>query len=115
MIQAVREITKWDVVGNINHTYLIEGDKMLAYIKVGTAQPQYFSKPITFDRRYRKFETVTPNPFGEVKNDDVVEVTGSGGKVYYVDLHKSTCTCSGFRFRGKCKHIQQAMEMVSNV
>lgn len=53
------ETTKWKSSGHIpNHTYIInEKDKCVGYIKEGTSVPIKFSKPMMFDRRYRKFIT----------------------------------------------------------
>jgi hypothetical protein len=35
----------------------------------------------------------------------IVEVKGSKGNTYIVNLAKKTCTCGGFVYRGKCKHV----------
>jgi len=41
------------------HTYMIENQKMLGYIKEGTDTPFVFSKPKTFEQRGRKFVEVS--------------------------------------------------------
>jgi hypothetical protein len=39
------------------HTYLLDGNNLVAYIKVGEQKPFYFKNPIKgFDKRGRKFE-----------------------------------------------------------
>ena len=39
------------------HTYLLDGNNLVAYIKVGEQKAFYFKNPIKgFDRRGRKFE-----------------------------------------------------------
>jgi len=111
MSQAYREITVWECNSQeINHTYLIEGNNMLAYIRYGTSTPQYFSAPMRIDKRGRKFEEVTPNPFDNslgILKSNIKEIQGSKGQKYIVDLDEKTCTCSGFTFRGTCKHIKE--------
>lgn len=89
------------------HVYLLEGTKLVAYIKTGTTEPFYFKNGIKgFDRRGRKFEIVQPNPF-TVKATERIEVQGSKGQVYYIDRDEKTCTCPGFTFRGNCRHIKE--------
>jgi len=43
----------------------------------------------------------------EVKPSGIIEVAGSKGSVYYLDIGQGTCTCPGFTFRGACKHIAE--------
>ena len=62
-MEAVKETTVWEGAVQANHTYLLEGDNMIAYIKFGKGEPFYFKKPIRIDKRGRKFEVVKPNPF----------------------------------------------------
>jgi hypothetical protein len=95
------------------HTYLIDGTTLVAYIRAGTTVPFYFKNGIKgFAKSGRKFATVTPNPF-EVPAlaDHLISITGSKGQVYTVDTHEGTCTCSGYTFRGTCKHVK-ALETV---
>jgi hypothetical protein len=81
---------------------------MLAYIKVGSTTPFYFKKPITIDKRGRRFTPVKPNPFKAVKEKStIVKVSGSKGNVYSIDTVDKTCTCPGYTFRGSCKHIKE--------
>ena len=48
-MEAVVETTVWNDSNNANHTYLLDGSKMIAYIKVGDTVPFYFKNPITID------------------------------------------------------------------
>jgi len=101
-MEALRETTDW---ATPNHTYLLDGTTLVAYIKQGETTPFYFSKGIKhFDKRGRKFEKVSTDLFESHVESAVIEVMGSKGAVYYVDPEASTCTCPGFTFRGKCKH-----------
>jgi hypothetical protein len=109
-MQAYKEITVWDDGNtNINHTYLLDSDKMLAYIRKGTEDEFWFKTPIRIDKRGRKFELVKQNPFtglgGRIQN--LKEIDGSKGQKYIINLDDNTCTCPGFTFRGICKHIKE--------
>lgn len=111
-MEAVRETTDWGNVSCANHTYLLDGTKLVAYIKQGETVPFYFKNPINgFDTRYRTFEKLKTNPFKvKPKKSAVIEVAGSKGSVYYVDVEQKTCTCPGFQFRGDCKHIKELIK-----
>jgi hypothetical protein len=101
-MEAVREITDWETP---NHIYLLDGTKLVAYIKQGTVEPFYFKNPIKgFDKRGRKFEAADKNLFEASASTNLIEVQGSKGAVYYVDPELHSCTCPGYTFRGKCKH-----------
>jgi hypothetical protein len=85
---------------------------MFAYVKFGTGLPEKFSKPIRIDIRGRKFkvnsEQYNIDVEAEVPEGRVIEVVGSKGDVYRVTELRGeySCTCSGFKFRGDCKHIK---------
>ena len=104
-MEAIKETTVWKE-GNVpNHTYLLDGTNLVAYIKQGEKTPFYFSQPIkNFDRRGRKFVKADIKLFNAPKSS-LREVAGSKGATYYVDDEAKTCTCPGFTFRGTCKHI----------
>jgi hypothetical protein len=108
-MEAVKEITVWEGSLQANHTYLLDGDKMLAYIRKGTEDEFWFKNPIRIDKRGRKFEPVKTNPFtclgGSIRNTK--EVVGSKGQKYIINLDDNTCTCPGFTFRGDCKHVKE--------
>jgi len=104
---ALKEVTVWKDGTTANHTYLLDGDNMVAYIKQGTKDPFYFKRPIKgFSRSGRKFEELKKNPFKVEVKSDLKEVIGSKGEKYFVDEEAKTCTCPGFSFRGKCKHVE---------
>lgn len=107
-MQAYKETTIWTDGSNCNHTYLLDGDSMIAYIPAGKSVAQYFSKPIRISRSGRKFQALADNPFEQpVVASTLIEVAGSKGNSYYIDTEAMTCTCPGFTFRGACKHTKE--------
>ena len=60
-----REITKWEIeFRQPNHTYLMSDsmDKIYGYFKWHNPNDfQMFSKPLRFDKRYRKFKVLKTN------------------------------------------------------
>ena len=107
-MEAVREVTDWAVP---NHTYLLDGTTLVAYIKQGESEPFYFKNGIKgFDKRGRKFVKADAGLFDshvDAAENTKVEVKGSKGNSYFVDTVEGTCTCPGFTFRGKCKHTEE--------
>lgn len=104
-----REITEWAEGTCANHTYLLNDSKdmMFAYIKEGDTQVNRFNKPITISTRGRKFlVTSIPVPADLVQKPIGVQVKGSREGVIYT-VTPSGCTCSGYKFRGKCKHFTE--------
>ena len=98
-----------------NGVYLLDDgkSKMYAFRPFGTGAIKVFKNPIRIDLRGRKFvinsvqfktELTEPEPEGRV-----FTVTGSKGDQYTVNEVRGSwsCTCSGFRFRGECKHIKE--------
>lgn len=106
-MEALREVTDWGKSSAPNHTYLLDGNNLVAYIKQGDTAPFYFKNPIKgFDKRGRKFVAVKPNPFKAKKVSNTIAIKGSKGQTYYVDPEAKSCTCPGFQFRGNCKHLE---------
>ena len=113
-MEALLETTVWENGETKNHTYLLEGTSLVAYIKAGEDKPFYFKNPIKhFDKRGRTFVKVSADPFKvkqAVQPSYLKTVAGSKpGVTYTVNTQDQTCTCPGFTFRGKCKHIQEAL------
>ena len=111
-MQALKETTVWeDGNKNINHTYLLDGDRMVAYIRYGTDQPFWFKNPIRISRSGRKFERASDDLFNISMNvltpNNIKEVEGSKGQTYMVNLDEGTCTCPGYTYRGACKHTRE--------
>jgi hypothetical protein len=104
-MQALRETTGGDFHP---HVYILEGNSLVAYVRVGTTEPYYFKNPIKgFDKRGRKFETVELAIDAPAESSNIVEIEGSKGAKYILDKVLCTCTCPGFTFRGDCKHVKE--------
>jgi hypothetical protein len=100
-----------------NHVYLLSDNKeyMHGYVKAGSRLLEMMKSKYRFGTTKRKFQEV-PNTFGFVEQPAVVvadtedrwTVTGSRGEKYTVERvgKKLTCTCSGFKFRSKCRHTE---------
>lgn len=97
-----------------NGIYLLDDSKskMYAYRSPRDAKIKVFKNPIRIDVRGRKF-VINPEQFKTNVQEQqpegrVWEVKGSKGDVYKVSELNGTlsCTCSGFRFRGDCKHVK---------
>ena len=100
-MEAVIEIT-----GDLfpAHTYLLDGNNLVAYVKVNETEPFYFKNPIKgFDKRGRKFAPGNIKLFTVKKARNEHTVVGSSGQTYTVT--EDSCTCPGFTYRGTCKHM----------
>jgi hypothetical protein len=88
------------------HTYLLDGNNLVAYVKKGETTPFYFKNPIKgFDKRGRKFIPGNITVFTTKKESHAKTVIGSSGQTYTVT--EDSCTCAGFTYRGSCKHLGQ--------
>jgi hypothetical protein len=97
-----------------NGIYLLDESKskMYAFKPKGTGTIKVFTNPIRIDVRGRKFAINSVQFKTQLTEEEpegrVIEVTGSKGDVYKVtELNGNlSCTCSGFKFRGDCKHVK---------
>lgn len=112
--EILQEVSTWNGDYNCNHTYLLNGDKIIAYIKEGDNQVNIINSKMRIDKRYRKFIKVKNSALSKLipkekpTNIRVFNVQ-SKEKVYIVELNTTksrySCNCTGFTYRGKCKHI----------
>ena len=107
MIRILRETT--GTVGEFTyqpHLYYVNEKDKLVWFQVADYSRglDKYSKPLSFDMRRRKFDQIGTVP--ELHDDDIVEVPGSNGKVYLVNKNNNSCTCTGYKFHGRCKHLK---------
>jgi len=108
-MQALKETTVWENKASPNHTYLLDGNNLVAYIRYGTTEAKYFTSPIKgFSKSGRKFVSASLDLFEfPTQVAKVKQVVGSKGDVYIINLDEGTCTCPGYTYRGACKHTKE--------
>lgn len=114
----VKEITSdWTGVSrNPNHTYLMNDSmsKIYGYFMWNNpADFKMFKKPLQFDTRYRKFKILQTGYKLATDDSDAKSwvIEGSKGHKYVVsqDDLGYNCSCVGFKYHGKCKHIDEVI------
>lgn len=111
----VKEITHWkEVSRQPNHTYLMSDnmEKVFGYFKWHNPNDfQMLRTPLKIDTRYRKFKVLQTgyNFAGEATKTWTIE--GSKGNKYVVSQDELgyNCSCVGYKYHGKCKHIDEVM------
>jgi hypothetical protein len=97
MIEILQEITEWDSPIH-NGIYHVNGAGQLVQYN-----DKVFNSPMKqFSKSRRKFTKIGERE--EALAPGVKTVQGSNGKVYTIDDGK--CSCPGYTFRGKCKHVE---------
>jgi hypothetical protein len=112
-MQAVQEVTVWTgCTQQPNHIYLLDGSQAIAYMAFGTAEPKYFKRPLRLDLRGRRFVPADSALFTAKpsRQSRLIQVAGSKGAEYTVDLDSETCTCPGYQFRGRCRHLSELID-----
>ena len=105
-MKLVQEITVFSDAKMPNHSYLLNvAGVAIGMRKFSAGEVVRFRTPILLDRRGRTFKLVDDLGSDADVSSKVVEVAGSGSNVYTVDLDKKQCSCTGFKYRGECKHI----------
>jgi len=123
-ISAYKEVTEWD--GEFSklpqNVYLFDGkSNALAYAKDGDPEIFVFHTPLRIDTRRRKFVKVKHHQLDEFaltvktkpKSDNPSwTVKSESGNTYTVELidGKYQCNCTGFSYRGSCKHSKSVAE-----
>jgi hypothetical protein len=113
------ETTEWPD-NTRNGVYLLNDSKskMYAFRPAGVSDIKVFRAPIKIDIRGRKFKLNDVQFKTTVKEQEPQgrwwTVKGSRGDEYRVTESGGTfaCSCSGFRFRGACKHVESIRQTV---
>lgn len=97
-----------------NGIYLLDDAKSRMYaFRPANGEIKTFRNPIRIDTRGRKF-VISPVQFRTGLKEPEPEgrywvVKGSKGDEYRVTENRGewSCSCSGFKFRGQCRHITE--------
>lgn len=110
------ETTEYADAKSANGVYLLDDTKTKMYAfraNAGRGATQVFKNPIRIDVRGRKF-VINPVQYPTTAKEPepqgrVWYVKGSQGNQYKVteDRGEWNCTCSGWRFRGQCRHVTE--------
>jgi len=103
-MKILREKTDWGEYDIGSHIYHVDDNGWLVAFDNGSGLVTFKNPLKTFSKTRRKFETIEYLP--EDLEPGAKRVVGSRGAVYIV--HNGSCTCSGFKFRGRCKHVEAA-------
>lgn len=107
-MKALQETTVWDAP---NHIYITNDsrDKLHAYVVGGELRT--CARPLRFSTTRRKFTEIENVWLAEPEQstEPSWQVVGSNGSIYTIKETDTgrTCTCSGFRFRGQCRHTKE--------
>lgn len=124
MLQILRETTVWaSGVPAHNHIYLLDGsNRLIAYAKFGTDEVIISKSQFKIDKRYRTFvpdkhsglSLIAKKYTKKIDSNTRVFKVKSNNKEYNVSVNDSnySCDCTGFNFRGTCKHAKAVAEMI---
>jgi hypothetical protein len=128
-MEIVKEITVWNVEHRQpNHTYLLnKKGQIVAYAKWHGEEINILKSRATLDKRYRKFEKSNHSGLSQlipqfksedntnnIKKDNNVRLfkikSNKNNNEYIVEYNiitkKTSCSCVGYSYRGKCKHSE---------
>ena len=121
MSEILQETTVWKSESPVpNHIYLLDNNSnIIAYIKQGDKAIIQLKSKIKLDKRYRKFIKVNHTGLSKLMPKDnghdysikpnvrIFKVI-SGNHDYKIEVNGDSlsCTCIGYGYRGKCKHIE---------
>lgn len=105
-MKLVEETTVFAGAKMPNHSYLLDHAGIaVGYRKFSAGKVIRFNTPLRLDIRGRTFKLVDDLGPDTAVSSNLIEVAGSGANVYTVDLDRRQCSCTGFKYRGECKHI----------
>ena len=127
-MEIIKEITVWDCEYNVpNNTYLLNNKgKLIAYIKEGDSIINQLKTPLEFSKSRRKFIKIQHDGLSklikEEKQDNVKRIipknvqlfnVNSNDRDYTVEVTDNryfSCSCIGFGYRHRCKHVEAVKE-----
>ena len=122
-MKAFKEITEWNSDFAVpNHIYFLNDskDKMYGYVRKSDGVVEIMKTPYRFHvrgRRFKEVDNVWNVTVDETKKSQgqTWSVQGSKGDTYTVTLDSKmwNCTCSGFKFRARCRHVEEISSTVS--
>lgn len=120
-MKILEEVTEWKSRSKFNHVYFTNDNrsKIYGYAPRGGDHAVRFDKPLSFDVRGRKFRAVANTWNFQVDEPAATNrtwsVTGSRGDTYTVSevQGRLMCTCSGFQFRSRCRHVEQIRDSLA--
>ena len=102
MIEVLKETTDWEYPSGIY--YVNEATELVAF-KSSTGEYREYKKPIRgFSKARRTFKHL--GFIKEASDENVKIVTGSKGDKY--TIVNGRCSCPGFKYRNKCRHLEMA-------
>jgi hypothetical protein len=108
IMKAYREIDTYKDFDLPDSILYLKGD-MLYATKSPDSGIRVLTTPLRIDRRGRKFVELKNVEMPDLNSQvEVIEVEGSTGKTYYITMTETpSCSCPGYQFRGKCKHVKE--------
>jgi hypothetical protein len=123
MLEILKEITVWNSREQPNHTYLLgDSGRIIAYAPDHGNKIIVLKSQMKIDKRYRKFVKTNHPGLSKFLSNHKSEPgvrkfeVQSKDKKYIVSLREEeySCTCTGFTFRGQCKHINAVAEKLQS-
>ena len=121
MSEILQEVTAWKSDFPVpTHIYLLDNNSnIIAYVKQSDNTINQLKSRIKLDKRYRKFIKVNHTGLSKLISEDnghdyspksgirIFKVV-SGNHDYKIEVNgdRLSCTCIGYGYRGKCKHIE---------
>ena len=114
-MRLMQETTRFSDATAPNHSYLFSKTGVaIGMQKFSQGPVVLFRTPLAIDTRGRTFTLVDDLGADSPAADTTIQVVGSKGDVYTVDLESHRCTCPRFKYYGDCKHIAAAIKQSAN-
>ena len=121
-MKVLQEYSEWATDYSVpNHIYFVNDskDKMFAYCAENTDKVTEFKSPLPFSTTRRKFKEIE-NTFNyvykDIKKPSEKSYQVQGTKGFYTVTEEDnilSCTCTGFKFYSKCKHVDSIKQQLN--